>query len=67
MVVSGQLHASVALPPGETAPGAHCIRGWMGPRVGLQKSLAHAESQTLVVQPVTRRYTDWAALGYYIL
>jgi hypothetical protein len=33
--VSGQLHALAALPPGERAPGTHWIRGWVGPRAGL--------------------------------
>jgi hypothetical protein len=37
MEVSGQLHASAALPPpsGETVPGIHCIGGWLDPRAGL--------------------------------
>lgn len=36
MKVSGQLHASAPLTPGETAPKApntHCIAGWIGPRI----------------------------------
>ena len=32
--VSGQQHAPAALPPGKR-PGTHCIRGWVGPRAGL--------------------------------
>jgi hypothetical protein len=32
---SGQLHAPAAVPLVESAPGAHWIRGWVGPRVGL--------------------------------
>jgi hypothetical protein len=32
MVVSGQLHAPDALPPGERATGTHWIGGWVGPR-----------------------------------
>jgi hypothetical protein len=35
MEVSGQLHAPVALPLGERAPGIHWIGGWVNPRVGL--------------------------------
>jgi hypothetical protein len=35
MEVSGQLHAPVALPPGEKTPGTHWIEGWVGPRGGL--------------------------------
>jgi hypothetical protein len=34
MEVCGQLHALVVL-PGGTAPGTHCIGGWVGPRVDL--------------------------------
>ena len=32
--VSGQRQAPAALPPGKRA-GTHCIRGWVGPRAGL--------------------------------
>jgi hypothetical protein len=32
MEVSGQLHASAALPPGETAPYAQCVGGWVVPK-----------------------------------
>jgi hypothetical protein len=32
--VSGQLHASAALPPGKS-PGTHFIGGWVDPRAGL--------------------------------
>jgi hypothetical protein len=35
MEVSGQLHASAALPPLEITHGTHWIGGWVGPRVGL--------------------------------
>jgi hypothetical protein len=35
MGVSGQLHAPVTLPPGKR-PGAHCTRGWMNRRAGLE-------------------------------
>jgi hypothetical protein len=35
MKVSGQLHIPAALPPGERSPDTHWIRGWMGPRAGL--------------------------------
>jgi hypothetical protein len=34
MEVSGQLHATAALPPEETAPGTHWIGGCLGPRAG---------------------------------
>jgi hypothetical protein len=33
--VSGQVHAPVALPPGERAPGTHWIGGWVNPRANL--------------------------------
>jgi hypothetical protein len=32
--VGGQRHAPVALSPGNR-PGTHCVRGWVGPRAGL--------------------------------
>jgi hypothetical protein len=35
MEVSGQLHASAALPRGERAPGTQWIGGWMGLRADL--------------------------------
>jgi hypothetical protein len=35
MEVSGQFHVLAALPPGEIAPDAHWIRGWVGPRASL--------------------------------
>jgi hypothetical protein len=55
MGVSGQRHALAALYPF----GTHWIRGWVGPRAGLdaEKSFAPAGDQTLIVQPVVRHYT----------
>jgi hypothetical protein len=35
MEVSGQLHASAALPTGKSPPSTHWIGGWVDPRVGL--------------------------------
>jgi hypothetical protein len=35
MEVSGHLHATAALPPGEKAPCTYWIGGWVGPRAGL--------------------------------
>ena len=32
---SGQYHATADLSPRETAPGAHCMGRWVGPRTGL--------------------------------
>jgi len=31
MEVNAQLHAPIALPPRESAPGTHWIGGWVGP------------------------------------
>jgi hypothetical protein len=35
MEVTGQFHTPSALLPGERAPDTHWIRGWVGPRAGL--------------------------------
>jgi hypothetical protein len=35
MEVSGHLHATAALPPGESAPGTHWVGRWVDPRAGL--------------------------------
>jgi hypothetical protein len=35
MEVSGQLHATVTLPPGEKASDTHRLGGWTGGRAGL--------------------------------
>jgi hypothetical protein len=63
MGVSGQNHAPAALYPEERAPGTHCTRGWVGPRVWTQrleeKSSASVEDRTPVVQSVVRHYTAW--------
>jgi hypothetical protein len=34
--MSGQLHAPVALSPGERAPSTHWIGGWLGPTADLE-------------------------------
>jgi hypothetical protein len=51
----------------EKAPGTHWIGGWVGPRAGLDDmdkrkflTLPRLELRPLVVQPVARRYTDYA-------
>jgi len=56
--VSGLLYAT-ALPPGERAPGTHCIGGWVGPRASLDTAEERkspfttiAGNQTPVVQPI---------------
>jgi hypothetical protein len=55
--------------PGERAPGTHWIGGWVGPRAGLdamekREAVAPARNRTRTVQPVSRRYTDWAIPPY---
>jgi hypothetical protein len=63
MEVSGQLHAPVIFPSGETAPGTHYIRGWVDTKSGLdimekRKPLALAGIRTPSVQPLAHHYTD---------
>jgi hypothetical protein len=44
-------------------PGTHCIRGWVGPRAGLDgcgKPRLAPGLDPRTVQPVASRYTDWA-------
>jgi hypothetical protein len=57
--MSGQLHASAALPQGK-APGTH----WIGGCVGLRAGLEDVEKRKFLplpgLQPVASRYTDWA-------
>jgi hypothetical protein len=63
MELSGQLHAPVALPPGKQPPvrtesevGSEPVWTlWSG-----QKSLSASGNRTPAVQPLARRYTDWA-------
>jgi hypothetical protein len=49
--------------PSERAPGTHCIRGWVGPRAGLdavvkRKIPSHYRDSNLpIIQPVAQRYT----------
>ena len=62
MGVDSQLHAPAALPPGKS-PGTHCIRGWVGPRVGLdgwEESRPPPGFDPRTVQPVASSYTNWA-------
>jgi hypothetical protein len=47
----------------EKGPGAHCIGGWLSPRVSLDgcgKSRLPPEFDLQTVQPVASRYTDSA-------
>jgi hypothetical protein len=66
MEVSGHLQAPAALPPGKIL-NAHCIRGWVGPRDGVDAvewrtiSCPWRESNS-AVQPIDHYYTDEAIL-----
>jgi hypothetical protein len=49
--------------PGETAPGAHCTGGYVGPSADLdtlekKKSFAFARNRTPTVKLKASRYTD---------
>jgi hypothetical protein len=65
---SGQCQAPAALYPRGKDPGTHCTGGWMGLRAGLDTKakwkillpLPGIDLDRPVVQPVARRYTDWA-------
>jgi len=59
MGMGGQRHALAASP--RERPGTHCIRGWVGPRVGLDwwgKSRPTPEFDPRTVQLVASRYID---------
>jgi hypothetical protein len=62
--VSGQLHASAALPPGERTPGTHWIGGWVDLRAGLEdlEKRKFLNLPGLELRPLDRpaRYTDYA-------
>jgi hypothetical protein len=68
MEVSGQLHASAALPPRKEPPGTHWIWGWVGPRAVLNavakrkipSPRRESNPRSPIVQPVAQRYADWA-------
>jgi hypothetical protein len=63
MEVSGQLHNPDRFTPTESAPGTHCIGGWVRPRAGLDAVEKRKNSQPLpgleppIIQPVAQRYT----------
>jgi hypothetical protein len=67
LVVGGELSASRPgnFTPGERTLGIHWIRGWMGPRTGLDDVKSgksgpyrNSNSDPSTVQPVASRYTD---------
>jgi hypothetical protein len=67
MGVSGQPHAPAALYPRGKNPGTQWIRGWVGPRAGLDAEARREIRPCLgsnldrpFVQPVVRQYTAWA-------
>jgi hypothetical protein len=59
MGVGGQYRAPAALRPGKR-PSIHCTWGWVGPRASLDRC---RKSRPQTVEPVARRYTDWAILA----
>jgi hypothetical protein len=62
MEVSGQLHASAALPPGERAPDTHWIEGWLGPRAVLdavvKRTILSPRRESNPRIPIIQPYTD---------
>jgi hypothetical protein len=62
MIVSDQLQARVALPPGDISPETKWIRGWERPRAGMYASEVGKDrcvlNQTPVSKPVTTRWTS---------
>jgi hypothetical protein len=64
MGVSGQCHTPAALYLREKTPGTHCTRGWVGPRVGLDREVRgkiiclcrESNLDSRVVQSVARHY-----------
>jgi hypothetical protein len=68
MGVSGQRQAPAVFYPWERTPGTHWIELWVGPRAGLDtraggKSFGPAKDRPTVVEPVVRKYNDWAILS----
>jgi len=61
MGVGGQCYAPADLPQCKWL-GSHCTRGCLGPRVGLHEpgKISPPGFDSLTVQPVASRYTDWA-------
>jgi hypothetical protein len=70
MEVSGQLHATVALPPGKRVPDTHWIGGLVDPRAGLDAVLKRKipspcwDSNPPIIQPVVQRYRPIFMLSY---
>jgi hypothetical protein len=63
--VDGQRHAPAVYPLERS--GTHCIRGWVGPRTGLDgcgKSRPSPGFDPRTVQPVASRYTDRAIAAH---
>jgi hypothetical protein len=70
MEVSGQLQAPAALSPGKEIPVPHRKLGVPQNRPGSygeKKNLAPLRNRTQAVQPVARRYADWAVLAMKLL
>jgi hypothetical protein len=62
MEVSGQLHASTALPPADRAHGTHWIGSWVGPRVDVgaveKRKILHCRESNPAQPPVVRCHID---------
>ena len=70
MGVGGQRHAPATLPPGKR-PGTCCTWGWMPPppqgRYGGEQRISPSPGlDPRTVQPVAKRYTDYAIPAYQI-
>jgi hypothetical protein len=65
MEVSGKHHTLATLPPGNI-PNAHLIKGWVGPRAGLDVlenrkiSCLYQDSNPVLSSPQPSRYTGCA-------
>jgi len=68
MCMSGERHASAALPPGRS--GTPCLGGWVGPTAGLNRCGKLRPSPGFdpwTIQPVTSRYSDCTNLNFFII
>jgi hypothetical protein len=71
LVVSGQLHAPAALPPGKEPLNTHWIEDWVDPmsawmilRSENSRPYRDSNSDSSIVQPVVSCYTDYATAAY---
>ena len=64
--IVGQRHAPASLSPVKRR-GTHCVRGWLGPRTGLdgcRKCRLYQNSIPGLVQCLVSRYTEYAIPAY---